>query len=255
MTGVKTNERPGTRAVARYVRISPSKVRVVLDLVRGKHVSLAEDILRLCERDAATPVGKLLLSAIANAENNDGIDPEELFVSACFADEGPTLKRNKFRARGRATRILKRTCHITIVVSRLPEEELRRFRARQAADQADRRARRVAGGRRGQRNQEQVGADEAEVEAAVAEQNELTEAPGTDEAAVAEATEITDEETGTDGAAVAEATKITAEETAADEAAVAEANDIEGSDAQAEESAEADADADAVEGTDEEGEQ
>ena len=148
MPGVKTNEREGTRAVLRYSRTSPSKVREVLDLVRGEHVARAADILRFSERDAAQLVGKLLASAVANAENNDGIDPEELYVSACFADEGPTLKRFRPRARGRASRIRKRTCHVTLIVSRMPEEELRRYRAKHAAEQAARRARRVAGGRR-----------------------------------------------------------------------------------------------------------
>ena len=148
MPGVKTNEREGTRAVLRYSRTSPSKVREVLDLVRGEHVARAADILRFSERDAARLVAKLLASAVANAENNDGIDPEELYVSACFADEGPTLKRFRPRARGRASRIRKRTCHVTLIVSRMPEEELRRYRAKHAAEQAARRARRVAGGRR-----------------------------------------------------------------------------------------------------------
>jgi large subunit ribosomal protein L22 len=153
MPGVKTNEREGTRAVLRYSRTSPSKVREVLDLVRGEHVARAAEILRFSERDAAQLVAKLLASAVANAENNDGIDPEELYVSACFADEGPTLKRFRPRARGRASRIRKRTCHITVIVSRMPEEELRRYRAKHAAEQAARRARRVAGGRRGATNE------------------------------------------------------------------------------------------------------
>jgi len=149
MTGVKTNERPGTRAVAKYIRISPYKVREVLDLIRGQHVQRAAEILKFSERDAAIVVGKLLASAVANAENNDGIDPEELYVSACFADEGTTIKRFRPRARGRAGRIRKRTCHITIIVSRMPDDQLARFRTKQAAEQAARRARRVAGGRAG----------------------------------------------------------------------------------------------------------
>ncbi len=116
-SGVKTNERPGTRAVAKYIRISPYKVREVLDLVRGQHVQRAAEILRFSERDAAALVLKLLNSAVANAENNDGLDGDELFVSACFADEGPTLKRWRPRARGRATRIRKRTSHLTITLT------------------------------------------------------------------------------------------------------------------------------------------
>jgi large subunit ribosomal protein L22 len=153
MPGPKTNEhRPGapvgTRAVLRYARVSSYKVREVLDLIRGKPVDSARDILRFSERDAAILVGKLLDSAVANAVHNDELDAEELYVSACFADEGTTIKRWRPRARGRATRIRKRTCHVTVIVSRLPEEKLGRLRARQAAEVATRRARRVAGARK-----------------------------------------------------------------------------------------------------------
>jgi len=148
-SGVKTNERPGTRAVAKYIRISPYKVREVLDLVRGKHVQHAAEILRFSERDAAFVVGKVLASAVANAQNNDGIDPDDLYVSACYADEGITIKRFRPRARGRAGRIRKRTCHVTVIVSRMPADQLARFRTKQAAEQAAQRARRVAGGRGG----------------------------------------------------------------------------------------------------------
>jgi large subunit ribosomal protein L22 len=148
-SGVKTNERPGTRAVAKYIRISPYKVREVLDLVRGQHVQRAAEILRFSERDAAFVVAKVLASAVANAENNDGIDPDELYVSACYADEGVTIKRFRPRARGRAGRIRKRTCHVTVIVSRMPADQLARFRTKQAAEQAARRQRRVAGGRGG----------------------------------------------------------------------------------------------------------
>ena len=120
-----TAELPSTRAVARHMHVSPYKVREVLDLIRGHEVQRALDILRLCERDAAIVVGKLLASAMANAEHNHALVTDELFVSACYADEGPTLKRWRPRARGRATRIRKRTCHVTVIVSRLPEAELR----------------------------------------------------------------------------------------------------------------------------------
>ena len=131
--GVKTNERPGTRAQVRYVRMSAYKAREVLDLIRGREVQHAQEILQLAERDAAIVIKKCLESAMANAEQNDQIDSEELFVSACFADEGPTLKRWRPRARGRATRIRKRTCHITIIVTRLSPEQLERRRVREAA--------------------------------------------------------------------------------------------------------------------------
>jgi large subunit ribosomal protein L22 len=127
--------------------MSASKVRVVLDLIRDRDVDLAAEILRNTPREAATVVGKLLASAVANAIHNDGEDPEELYVSACFADEGTTLKRWRPRARGRATRIRKRTCHITVIVSRLPEERLERRRAERQAVGAHRQ-RRVAESRR-----------------------------------------------------------------------------------------------------------
>ena len=193
MPGTKTNEREGTRAVLRNERLSAYKVRPVLDLIRGKDVAVAHDTLALCERDAALLVGKLLTSAIANAENNDGLDAEELYVSACFADEGPTAKRWRPRARGRATRIRKRTTHVTVIVSRLPEERLSRLRARQAADATNRRARRAAGGRQGRRTRrdEQVPgtAPAPETAAPIADETATTaedEAAVTDEVAVPE---------------------------------------------------------------------
>lgn len=147
MPGVKTNERPGTRAVLRHARISPSKVREVLDLIRNKPVHEAEDILRYSERDAAIVVAKVLHSAVANAETNDSQDPEELYVAACFADEGTTIKRWRPRARGRPSRIRKRTSHITIIVSRLPAERLARLQLHRRAEQLAQRARRVAAAR------------------------------------------------------------------------------------------------------------
>jgi len=124
MPGVKTNEGPGTRAVLRHYRMSAYKAREVLDLVRGKDADRAEEILAATPREAARVVEKVLASALANARNNEQLDPDDLFVSACFADEGTTLKRWRPRARGRATRIRKRTCHITVILSRLPEDKL-----------------------------------------------------------------------------------------------------------------------------------
>jgi large subunit ribosomal protein L22 len=141
--GTKTNEREGTRAVLRNAPGSASKVREVLNLIRGLDVRSARDVLEFCERDAATTVGKLLDSAIANAEHNDEMNGEELFVSACFADEARTQKRFKPRARGRAGKIFKRTSHITIIVSRLPEDKLARLKAKEEASQAERRTRRT----------------------------------------------------------------------------------------------------------------
>jgi large subunit ribosomal protein L22 len=150
--GVKTNEREGTRAVLRHSRMSASKVRQVLNLIRGQDVDRAAEILSLGDREAAATVGKVLASAVANAVHNDGLDAEELFVSACYADEGSTLKRWRPRARGRATRIRKRTSHITIIVSRLPEDRIARRRAKQAANTSQR-SRRVAGSRRRQQSE------------------------------------------------------------------------------------------------------
>lgn len=160
MPGVKTNESPAkarktgqrgpadqtTHAYAHYVRTSAWKVRVVLDLIRGHDVAEAANILRLCERDAAHDIAKVLHSAVANASHNDGLPAEELYVSACFADEGPTIKRFRPRARGRTGQILKRTCHITIVVGRLPDALLTAAR-NQSAEVAANRARRTAGAR------------------------------------------------------------------------------------------------------------
>jgi large subunit ribosomal protein L22 len=145
--GLKTNERPGTRAVLRHCRMSATKARQVLDLIRGQDVDRAAEILRTTEREAATVVAKVLASAVANAVHNDGLDAEDLYVSACFADEGVTAKRWRPRARGRATRIRKRTCHITVIVGVLPEERLARHRERQAQVGAQR-SRRVAESRR-----------------------------------------------------------------------------------------------------------
>ena len=105
------------QAKAKYIRQSPYKVRLVLDLVRGLPVEDARDVLELTNRRAAPTIRKVLDSAIANAEHNYALDAEELFVAEAFADEGPTLKRFRPRARGRATRIRKRTSHITIVVA------------------------------------------------------------------------------------------------------------------------------------------
>jgi len=104
------------RAIARYVRISPRKVRLVLNLIRGKHVDEALTILRFTPKRASGIVAKVLKSAIANAENNHGMNRDNLYVAKAVADEGPTMKRVFPRAMGRADIIRKRTSHITIVV-------------------------------------------------------------------------------------------------------------------------------------------
>ena len=147
MTATKTNERPGTRAVHRHSGMSASKARQVLDLIRGQDVQRAAEILNGVEREAAEVIGKVLASAVANAAHNDQQNPEELYVAACYADEGATMKRWRPRARGRATRIRKRTCHITIIVSRLPADKLELRRKRMEAVSANR-SRRVDASRR-----------------------------------------------------------------------------------------------------------
>lgn len=153
MTGPKLNERDfvrgertGTRASARAIRMSASKARVVLDLIRGLDVVSADQVLQFTEREAARVVRKVLASAVANAVNNDGLDAETLFVRACYADEGPTMRRFSPRARGRATRINKRTCHITIVVDSLDDDTLKIVQARRERAVAGRRAARGGAG-------------------------------------------------------------------------------------------------------------
>ena len=117
-----------TRATLRYLRTSPPKVREVLGLIRGLDIESARNRLRDRERGPAREVLKLLDSAVANAESNDSLPEDELFVSLAYADQGPTLKRWRPRARGRGTRIRKRTSHVTIGVARYPDEDLERRR-------------------------------------------------------------------------------------------------------------------------------
>ena len=150
MVATKTNEQPGTRAQVRHARFSASKARVVLDLIRGLPVGEAADVLQFTERGASVAIAKVLAAAVANAQHNDELDGDTLYVSACFADEGPTLKRWRPRARGRATRIRKRTCHVTIIVSPMPAEMAARLEARQASGAAPttRRSRRAQESRR-----------------------------------------------------------------------------------------------------------
>ncbi len=197
MTATKTNERPGTRAVLRHSGLSASKVRQVLDLIRGQDVDRAAEILTGTEREAANVIGKVLTSAVANAAHNDYLNPDELYVSACFADEGTTAKRWRPRARGRATRIRKRSSHITIIVSRLPQDRLELRRKRMEAVSAHR-SRRVDASRRRadlsgrlsrRRAAQAVAEAEAEAAAAAEAEEEVAEADEMD------AVEV--EETGT----------------------------------------------------------
>ena len=127
---VAEQERETVRAQARYVRCSARKARLVLDHIRGKPAVEARSILAFQPRAAARDAGKVLASAIANAENNAGHDEDDLIVWAAYADEGPTLKRWRARARGRVNRIRKRTCHITITLAVAQPGEIKRRPAR-----------------------------------------------------------------------------------------------------------------------------
>jgi large subunit ribosomal protein L22 len=120
---------PGARAVARHVRVSPMKARRVVDLVRGMPAKEALTVLKFAPQAASEQVYKVLASAVANAENNERLDPDSLLVRAAFVDEGPTLKRFRPRAQGRAYRIRKRTCHITIEVESVVAAGQRRGQA------------------------------------------------------------------------------------------------------------------------------
>jgi len=113
----KINVDPRPKAIVRFVRISDTKARIVLEQIKGKDITTALGILKYSPRYAAEVIEKLLKSAVANAENNMGIDPDGLFVEEVFADQGPTLKRIRPRARGSANRIRKKTSHISIILN------------------------------------------------------------------------------------------------------------------------------------------
>lgn len=125
MSTTTTTEYPSATAVAKYVGISASKARRVINLVRGKSVEEALDILRWAPQSASEPVSKVIASAAANAQNNSGLDPRSLVVATVYADEGPTAKRIRPRAQGRAFRIRKRTSHITVIVESRPPRDQR----------------------------------------------------------------------------------------------------------------------------------
>ena len=117
MTSQLGQEAPVARATARFVRVTPMKARRVVDLIRYLPTDEALALLRFAPQSASEPVAKVLASAMANAENNLSLDPDTLWVSAAFVDEGPTLKRFRPRALGRATQIRKRTSHMTILLT------------------------------------------------------------------------------------------------------------------------------------------
>ena len=220
MRGPKLNEgatavgeRHGTKATAKYVRSSAYKARVVLDLVRGLDVKRADEVLQFTERSIAHDVRKVLASAVANATDADSGayigDADELFVLACFADEGPTLRRFRPRARGRATRIRKRTCHITIVVARMSDERIDIIRARSEGAGGGLTANRAA---RVERSRKRAAAAKASIDSIDADEA-IEDAQDAADDTAAEAAEAHDD-------AVAEVVDaVVADEAVADEAA------------------------------------
>lgn len=212
-------ERHGTKATAKYVRSSAYKARVVLDLIRGLDVQRADQVLQFTERGIAHDIRKVLASAVANATNPDNTgsfigDADELFVLACFADEGPTLRRFRPRARGRATRIRKRTCHITIVVARMSDDRLEVVRARiegnNAGASANRRARVERSRKRAEAAKAGVDAVEADEQIEDLDDETAEDVVGTADTEVegfadAEAAVVDDDAAGDDDADAADA--------------------------------------------------
>jgi large subunit ribosomal protein L22 len=131
---------PRAIARARYVRATPMKVRRVVELIRGRSAEEALSVLRFAPQSASEPVAKVLASAVANAENNLDLDPETLWISKVYVDEGPTLKRFRPRAQGRAYRIRKRTSHITVEVESRPKAEPKKAAAKSRKSSAKRSA-------------------------------------------------------------------------------------------------------------------
>jgi large subunit ribosomal protein L22 len=212
---------PETKATLRYLRTSAYKVREVLGLIRGLDIAEARHALQYCDRAVARDVLKVLDSAVANAENTLNIPADELFVSVAFADEGPTIKRWRPRARGRATRIRKRTSHITIYVARLSDAQLAQRNRRDAASASGGRRRGVLPGRR-RRADQKAPAPAPEVEAEAEEHDHDHDHDHEhDEATEAPAAEVTSPEvTAAEDAEAEEAPAAEVEE--APEAAAAE---------------------------------
>ena len=200
-------------ATAKFIRISPTKARQVVDLIRGRHVEDARRVLQYTQRGACAPVRKVLESAIANAEHNRELPADELIVARAWVDEGPTLRRFRPRALGRATRIRKRTCHVSVVVGRMSE---------MLAQQGDTYSGRKSSERRGSgAKQEEQGKrplDQGD-EAAKPEDASLTDSPAegprAKSTAKTTATKSTAKTTATKSTAKTTATKSTAKTTAA----------------------------------------
>jgi large subunit ribosomal protein L22 len=174
-------EFPSAVAKARFVRVSPTKARRVINLVRGKSVSEALDILRWAPQAASLPVAKVIASAAANAQNNNGLDPATLVVASVCADDGPTAKRIRPRAQGRAFRIRRRTSHITVVLESRPTKDGRgsqsasTARARRA--QASKAAATKAPAKKATATAEKVTAEKAPAKKAAAEKAPAKKAP------------------------------------------------------------------------------
>jgi large subunit ribosomal protein L22 len=194
MADTATRESPQTKATLKYLRTSAYKVREVLDLIRGLDVDDARHVLQFSERGPAREVLKVLNSAVANADHTLNIPADELKVAVAFADEGPTIKRWRPRARGRATRIRKRTCHITIIVARLTDSELQERRRRDGSATTQRRRGVIPGRRRKAAEEAAPKAGKGKAAAAAPEEEEAppTEAEP-EEASVAEPEESAEE--------------------------------------------------------------
>jgi large subunit ribosomal protein L22 len=184
---------PTVRAGVKHLRVSPSKVRQVLALIRGLSAEDAERVLQLCEKDAAGDILKVLDSAIANAENNRQIPVDELYVVRAYADEGPTRKWGQPRARGRYFRIRHRSSHLTIILARYTDDELEVKRRREEASSAGtrgrgasrRRAERVRRSRAAAHEHEHEHDDPEQAEGEVEEVEEVVGAAGDEQLAEA----------------------------------------------------------------------
>jgi large subunit ribosomal protein L22 len=189
-----TTEFPSAVAKARFVRVSPRKARRVIDLVRGRSVADALDILRWAPQAASEPVAKVIASAVANAQNNNGLDPATLVVATVYADEGPTAKRIRPRAQGRAFRIRRRTSHITVVVESRPvkdQQSAKSTRARRA--EASKAAAKAGAGSEAKKAPTKAPAKKAPAKTAAAQK-----APAKSDAAKATTSETSEAKGGSD---------------------------------------------------------
>jgi large subunit ribosomal protein L22 len=187
-------EFPSAVAKARFVRVSPRKARRVIDLVRGRSVTDALDILRWAPQAASEPVAKVIASAAANAQNNNGLDPATLVVATVYADEGPTAKRIRPRAQGRAFRIRRRTSHITVVLESRPvkdQQSAKSTRARRA--EASKAAAKAGAGSEAKKAPTKAPAKKAPAKTAAAKK-----APAKSEAAKATTSETSEAKGGSD---------------------------------------------------------